>query len=410
MTQDTQGYAKTAWHRSDLTYCTNVHPSETLEQLLAVIDGPLSAVRQARRLPNMGSGLWLSRTAATKALASDKAYLAFSQTLDANGIDLFTLNGFPFGDFHSKRVKEQVYQPDWTEEARLLYTLDLAVILAGVMPPERQEGTISSVPLGFGPDWSEARQATALDTLCLCIGGLYEIHQETGCSIRLCLEMEPGCVLEETDRLIPFFTRELPRALEQLQMDPDLLFQHLGICFDVCHQAVMFEDAYESLSRIHQAGIPVGKIQISSALELSNPANQSARNELAEFIETRYLHQSCHLDENNQVQRVMDLDQAVETFPRTTPWRSHFHIPIQTRELASGSLGTTQDQILRTLDFLLDHPDFHPHLEVETYTWQVLPEAIRPKDEPALIEGLSAELEWLEQAMQSRGLLQETSQ
>ncbi len=410
MTQDTPGYATTAWHRSDLTYCTNVHPSETLEQLLAVIDGPLAAVRQERRLANMGSGLWLSHTAATKLLASDKAYRAFSRTLDANGIDLFTLNGFPYGDFHAKRVKECVYLPDWSDDTRLLYTLDLAVILAGVMPPEQQEGTISSIPLGFAPDWGEARQERALNSLCRCIGALHEIHQETGCSIRLCLEMEPGCVLETTDQLIPLFAREVPRALEQQQMDPNLLFQHLGICFDVCHQAVMFEDVYESLSRIHQAGIPVGKIQISSALELCNPASQTARNELAEFIETRYLHQSCHLDENNQVQRALDLNQAMETFPQTTPWRSHFHIPIQTRELVTGSLGTTQDQILRTLDFLLDHPDFHPHLEVETYTWQVLPEAIRPKDEPALIEGLSAELEWLEQAMLSRSLLQETSQ
>lgn len=398
------------WRCSDLTYCTNVHPGETATEVQSVIEGPLAAVRRNRQLSRMGSGLWLSREAATELCQSDIALQTFTRSLQTNGIELFTLNGFPYGNFHAGRVKQQVYQPDWSSDQRLDYTLDLAGILAKVMPSGKPEGTISSVPLGFIPNWNDSCQQAAMGRLGRCISSLDRLRQETGRSIRICLEMEPGCVLERTDQLIPLFGEHLPRALTERGLDPGLIRQHLGICFDVCHQAVMFEDTYVSLRRIHHAEIPIGKIQISSALELIDPTDPVGRQELAQFIEARYLHQSCYRDADNQPQRVMDLDEALQTFPHSVPWRCHFHVPIQSRQLISHRLGTTQDQIFRALDFLRDHPDIHPHLEVETYTWQVLPAAVRPTNESALVAGLSAELEWLEQALLTRGLLQEASQ
>jgi len=219
--------------------------------------------------------------------------------------------------------------------------------------------------------------------------------------------MEPGCVLESTDALIPFFSTELPDFFISRGHDPNLINRYLGICYDVCHQAVMFEDTYQSLTRIHEAGISIGKIQISSALELKDPKDKSARDSLHGFIEQKYLHQSRCLDNNNKLYDVMDLDQAFTDFPEDFAWRTHFHVPIQAQTLISDGLTTTQDEICRTLDFLRDHPELHPHLEVETYTWTALPEQIRPKDESTLVDGLCAELHWLETEMQKRGLLQD---
>jgi hypothetical protein len=396
----------TGWHRSELTYCTNVHNGETLAQVSDIVSGPLAAVRHKRGLPRMAAGLWLSYPVA-QALSSGENLRHFARGLDEQSIALFTLNGFPASGFHSKRVKQAVYHPDWSEPERLDYTLRLARILADLLPRNVAEGTISTVPLGFGPHWNDSRHSLALDALCHCAAGLDNIQQLTGRHIRLCLEMEPGCVLERTEDLIPFFTSELPQHAASMHMDPALISRHLGICFDVCHQAVMFENTYGALQRIHNAGIAIGKIQISSALELKSPADADAREALASFAEQKYLHQSSCIDETGHLRQVMDLDQAFTAFPDSHPWRVHFHVPIQAQTLISDGLGTTQLEIGRTLDFLRDTPELHPHLEVETYTWTALPARIRPTDERMIVDGLSAELVWLEAQMRQRGLLHE---
>lgn len=395
---------KPPWTRSELGYCTNVHPGETLQQVLAVIQGPLCSVRQNRHLSSMAAGLWLS-DATAHALCSDDNLAPFSELLNHHGISLNTLNGFPIQGFHSARVKQAVYHPDWSEPERLAYTLRLAHILALLLPPEQAEGTISSVPLGFASDWNAQRNTLALDALCHCISELETIHSQSGRRIRLCLEMEPGCVLESTDQLIAFFNHELADHVAQRDLDPSLIQNYLGICFDVCHQAVMFEDCYQSLSRIRAADIHIGKIQISSALELNATDPVAARVSLTPFIEPKYLHQACCRDDHGRLLKVMDLDQAFNRFPATSPWRVHFHVPIQIESLNSQGLATTQREIGCTLDFLRDHPDFHPHLEVETYTWSALPEPIRPKNDAMIVQGLSAELGWLERQMQLRGLI-----
>jgi len=396
----------TLWLPSELTYCTNAHPGENLQQVSEVISGPLSSVRKKRKLSSMGGGLWLSNSTALN-LSTVESLNKFAEQLHQHGITVFTLNGFPTQGFHAQRVKEAVYHPDWSEPERLEYTIRLAHILAALLKDDVTEGTISSVPLGFTPDWSKSRNEKALDAVCHCLTELHKIHQQSDHHIRLCLEMEPGCVLESTDDLIPFFTSEIVEHFTSRDLNPKLIDDHLGICFDICHQAVMFEDCYESLQRIHDAGIHIGKIQISSALELTSPNDSDARNSLAGFIEQKYLHQSRCKDKNNKLLNVMDLDQAFNEFPDNQPWRTHFHVPVQARSLISTGLTTTQHEICQTLDFLRDNPQLHPHLEVETYTWTALPEKIRPSNNSMMIDGLTQELNWLENQMRSRNLLAE---
>ncbi len=391
------------WPRGALGYCANVHPGADLAALEANVAGPIAAVRRLRGLDRMACGLWLPAPIA-RALAADPGRLL--DWLNAAGLDLITLNGFPQGDFHGERVKEAVYTPAWDSPERLAYTLDLALILAHCLPAGQAEGTISSLPLGWGPDWTPVRQAPALRHLCHLARRLAERKAQTGRHIRVCLEPEPGCVLETTAQAIALFTQALPAAALDLGLDPASLRAHLGICFDICHQAVMFEDIETALARLATAGVCVGKIQVSSALTVPTPDRADLDALLTPFAEPRYLHQVRTLDADGRTLGHMDLDQALAdpAFARAKPWRIHYHVPIQQGDLGPG-LGTTQAAIGAALDHLAAHPGQRPHLEVETYTWQVLPPKRRPQGAEGLVAGLAAELAWLETQMQARGLL-----
>ena len=394
------------WQRHDLTYCSNVHPAETVESLNTVIAFFMSGVRQARNLQTMGAGLWLSDQVSTELAINSAKIDELVSLLERNKIKLFTLNGFPFGNFHAESVKEQVYTPDWSQFQRYNYTKRLAEILAVCLPDEMTEGTISTLPLGFRYTWTQEQNEAALEALCRLAGFLADLYQTSGRSIRVCLEMEPDCVLETTEEMIHFFQHQLPAKASALGISEKNIRNHLGVCFDVCHQAVMFEEVDVSMARLLAAGIVIGKIQISSSLELKFPEQESGLQVLHKFAEPKYLHQ-VRTKKNNRLTGSVDLAVAFETddFPKTDPWRVHFHVPIQATTLERQELDTTQNSILKALDFLKANPGCHPHLEVETYTWQVLPVSLRPQNDCALIKGLTEELNWLEKQMSSRGLL-----
>jgi len=393
------------WRRAALGYCSNVHPGETLAEVRAVIAESVAGVRRARSLERMGSGLWLSARAAEE-LQDQTARAAFRAFLSEQGLDLFTLNGFPYGNFHSASVKEQVYQPDWTDLRRLDYTRQLATILADCLGDGQGEGTISTVPLGYRPGWTVVQQQQALEALGRLVIFLSELRQRTGRSIRVCLEMEPGCVLESTAEMLDLFGEELSASTHRQGIAWEQVERHLGVCFDVCHQAVLFEDPIDSLRRLHQAGIPIGKIQLSSALEIADPGEASVRAALREFAEPRYLHQVRTVVQGELV-GVTDLPQALASpgLPTTSSWRVHFHVPVQATVLEMQGLSTTQAAIGQVLDFLSTHRELHPHLEVETYTWQVLPHKLQPADDAQLLQGLAGELAWVEAELKRRGLL-----
>ncbi len=400
------------WRRSQLTYCSNVHTGASLAGVQDVIKQQIASVRRLRGLNSMGSGLWLSAQAA-EALCSDiQAMEDFSQLLHANGLTLFTLNGFPYDNFHITRVKEQVYQPNWAAPERLAYTLNLAKILAVCLPDSEPFGSISTLPLGFIQDWNEETHKKAVDALCQLAKSLDELKKNTGRHIRVCLEMEPGCVLESSEQAIAFFSCDLASAAIQQGLPKRLIFDYLGICFDICHQAVMFEEPAQSLAQFRAAGITIGKIQISSALELKQPADGDPKKALSDFAEPRYFHQVRTKNQDARLAGKMDLPDLFidEDFPHSDPWRIHFHVPIQVTTTQERAVGTTQDAILQVLEYLQHHPGFRPHLEVETYTWQLLPPALRPTTDADLHKGLVEELSWLEDAMHSLNLLQDHPQ
>ncbi|MCP3868258.1 MAG: metabolite traffic protein EboE [Gammaproteobacteria bacterium] len=398
------------WSRSRLAYCSNVHPAGSLAQLSGVVRDQISGVRRLRGLDTMGSGLWLEAGVARELVSSSHALNEFTTLLTESGLELFTLNGFPYGNFHQGSVKQKVYQPDWADPTRFDYTLNLARILAHCLPSDCSEGSISTLPLGYAPDWNRQRNDQALNALCRMALALSKLRQRSDRHIRICLEMEPGCVLESTDQAIQLFSRRLPEAGRRCGVSESILADHLGVCYDICHQAVMFEHPRESLSRISDADIRVGKIQVSSALELPAPSITDLKPLLQPFSEPIYLHQVRTLDHRSQVCGAEDIPQALtgKHLPRINPWRIHFHVPIQARSMEHERLGTTQTEIEEVLDYLQSH-SIRPHLEVETYTWQVLPRFLRPDSDVQLQQGIARELDWLEGAMGRRGMLEETN-
>ncbi|MGD8216650.1 metabolite traffic protein EboE [Pseudomonas thivervalensis] len=396
--------ARTGWTATQIGYCSNVHPTHDLGGLRASIERHFQTVRTLRGLDTQDSGLWISAGAAAE-LQQPPARADFLDLLQRSGLRLTSLNGFPYGQFHQGAVKADVYLPSWADPQRLAYSLDLARFLAQALPADCAQGVISSVPLGYAARWSAALQQRAEHQLRELTAALAQLRLETGKKIVVCLEMEPDCVLENTGQAITFFHHW--QATDPHQ-------EHLALCFDVCHQAVMFENCYQSLERLRQARVPIGKIQLSNALICHLPADDHRREQVLEtlggFAEPTYLHQVKARDGQDRLSAWADLPAALDDCEQNrcshSELRIHFHIPLFSEHLLLPELNGSQVALSQTFDFLADHGDFRPVLEVETYSWGVLPSQLRPTTEHAQLQGIAAELRWVEDQLQQRQLLQ----
>ncbi|MGO1294809.1 MAG: hypothetical protein ACTMIE_11870, partial [Cellulosimicrobium funkei] len=76
--------------------------------------------------------------------------------------------------------------------------------------------------------------------------------------------------------------------------------------------------------------------------------------------------------------------------PAEGPWRVHFHVPLHHEPAAP--LAATTDVLRAAVDAVraAPHGD-EAHLDVETYTWAVLPEGAATD---SLVAGIAAELRW----------------
>lgn len=358
-----------------LCYCTNVHPGRSLQEVLHGLDHYTIPIRDRDTEP-LAAGLWLAEPIIQQLLASENGIGEFAGGLAERGLTCHTLNAFPFGDFHSERVKENVYLPDWADRRRLDYTLNCAAVLARLPAIDGAEGSISTVPLAFKEferpdDFLERAIAQLIDTAV----GLQRLCEQTGRTIRLAIEPEPCCLLETTAETIEFFSRLHDRAAAAGQEQS--VREHIGVCYDVCHQSVEFEDVAASIEQLAAAEIRINKVHISCAIQLDHPAeNDEGRRALARYVEPRYLHQTFAKRADGGVSRVVDLTESFtsappEEFRTAETWRIHFHVPVDAEEL--GPLRTTRPDLRRALT-AVKQLDYAPHLEVETYTWEVLPD------------------------------------
>lgn len=373
-----------------LAYCTNAHPGRDVAEVLSGLEW--HTVPLARRLARpVGVGLWMT-AAATKELGGDPRRLDnLAHWLGERSMVPYTMNAFPVGHFHAERVKRDVYLPDWASDARFDYTRDVVDILAKLLP-EGMEGSVSTSPCAFkGMRPSEAGMSIYFPRLVAMANRLATIRKRTGKTIRLAIEPEPGCVLETTAEAIVFF-----RELRSTVTGPEAaaVAEHLALCYDVCHQAVEFEDVAESIDRLEAEEIRIAKVHVTCALELSDPADEAARRELARFVEPRYLHQTVGKERGGGRRWQEDLTEDLAIHPPREwldcqAWRVHFHVPVH-RE-AIGRLRTTRRELALALARVAKLP-YAPHLEVETYTWSVLPTDAGPIEPDQLVDGLEAEM------------------
>lgn len=371
---------------SHLTYCLNIHAGETWPQNLATIREHAQAVK-ARVAPMQpfGLGLRLSRRAVDE-LADDPARVQeFRAFLESSGMYVFTINGFPYGPFHGQPVKADVYRPDWRQPERLDYTLRLGEFLAAVLP-EGMSGSISTVPVSYRAWMGSAHDLeTAVANLACCAAGLDALRRRTGREVHLGLEPEPDCLIETTSETIAFFEQHVrPGGVAWLKQNrglstataEELLARHLGVCFDTCHASVQFEALDASLAALCRAGIRISKVQISAALRV--PMQAASARRLEAFVDPAYLHQAKFRSPGGPILASPDL-----THEFLASWASgdaarecrvHFHVPLYVAEY---------DGIVSTADELT--PAFWRaalaagcrHFEIETYTFAVLPPALR---------------------------------
>lgn len=387
--------------RLDLTYCSNIHAGERWDEVNAALSRTLPCVRQ--RLAHEGPfaiGLRLS-AAAAHTLEADDVLEAFRGFLREGNFYVPTINGFPYGAFHGTRVKERVYQPDWRDPARVEYSNRLARILIALDDGRAGSLSVSTVPGAFRAHIMSASDIDAMVTSLLEHAAyLQRLRIETGKTVTLAIEPEPACHIETVDEAIRFFREYLfdenrvaavarrtgmPLALADVA-------KHLGLCLDACHMAVEFEPPDRVFRDVAAAGITIAKIQLSSALRLDADSVTPPDHVFGPFADDTYLHQVV-ISSGSSVTRYTDLPDALDACRRgDTPsgeWRVHFHVPIFLASL--GRFDTTQAYLADILR-LVEREQIATCLEVETYTWDVLPTEYRTSD---VCTAIARELAWV---------------
>ena len=385
-------------HHRHLAYCTNIHRGESWLETFAALREHTLAVKERVCPPGeaYGIGLRLSELAARELASNAGARDSFRRWLDRHGCYVFTINGFPYGRFHGTRIKERVYAPDWTTVARLEYTCRLFDLLAEWLP-EHVGGSVSTVPGSFKgfsvPEAAgrEAQVAAMCDNLRRCGEHAARLSDRTGHAFALALEPEPLCWLENTEETLEFFGRlgaNLP----------------IGVCFDTCHFAVEFEEARTALEAMAAAGIAIAKLHLSSALRVRPTPEVRAR--LEAFRDQVYLHQTvARCRATGKLTRWLDLDAALAETEADgvdvsdDEWRIHFHVPLHAAPALP--LATTAPDSLGALDWLASNPGLCQHVEMETYTWEVLPSEWQTAQ---VEEQLAREYHWTFDRLRERGL------
>ncbi|MFB2117769.1 metabolite traffic protein EboE [Parapedobacter sp. 2B3] len=391
-----------------LTYCTNIYGGEKWEDHFKLLKEHFPKVKHAVSPDSpMGLGLRLSDLA-SKALLDDRKLTELTDWLASEDGYVFTMNGFPFGNFHDDVVKAHVHAPDWTTPERLQYTTRLFDILAQLLP-EGMDGGVSTSPLAYrhwynrtDGEWQAMRERATQQVAEVALH-LVRLHHEQGKVLHLDIEPEPDGVLETGDEFIDWYTGELVPAGVKVLTDAlgitateaeEAIKRHIRLCYDVCHFALGYEDHRYVVDALEKNGIQIGKFQISAALKAAMPSDKAARQIIGEafmgFDESIYLHQVIAKETDGQIRRFRDLpDAQVALFDEhTTEWRSHFHIPIFLEDL--GILQSTQSDIANVLGLHKGQP-LTAHLEVETYTWGVLPERLQLP----IADSVSRELQWV---------------
>ena len=393
--------------KDHLTYCTNIHAGESWPDHFSALQQFFPDIKkQFSPDQDMGIGLRLSHVASLD-LIKDANLQVFRKWLKEEHAYVFTMNGFPYGGFHNTVVKADVHTPDWTTNERLDYSIRLFDILKDLLP-EGMDGGVSTSPMSYRywfdtPEALERATEKATQNILKVAEHLIAIRQKTAQIMHLDIEPEPDGILETGEEFIEWFeSRLLPTGKKQIAekfaVSSDeaetLIKDHIRLCYDVCHFAIGYEPHEQVINKLEQKGIKIGKYQISAALKADLPKDPAARKDLkgafVKFNEPTYLHQVVARKEDGGILRYRDLPEALNDIehPGVQEWRAHFHVPVFAQY--PGLVKSTQDDISEVLKIHKKKP-LTRHLEVETYTWEVLPEALKLP----LKESIIRELQWV---------------
>ncbi len=388
---------------SHLSYCTNIHAGERWDELFPQLKQHVPTVkRKVSPEHSFGIGLRASRSS-IDSLKNPSVLAEFKQWLADEDLYVYTVNGFPYGNFHGTQVKADVYRPDWSHPERLEYTCAIADVLSQLAPPDNF-ASISTVPGTFKQWATDETGAQIVEHLLACVAHCTNLARNTGVTICIALEPEPACLLETVSDVVSFFKHHLysQTSIHRLASlagcsaneAETALRTHIGVCYDICHAAVEFEDPLLGIKTMQDAGIPIAKLQLSSALKLEH-INEQSLAELQNFDEPVYLHQVVERRDERLI-RFNDLPIAIQAHqmdirstPKNKEWRVHFHVPVFLSSLDTFS--TTQNDLMRVLQLHATQP-IAPHLEVETYTWDVLPEQYRGT---TVDDAIAREINWV---------------
>ena len=395
-----------------LTYCTNIHAGENWHDHFMALQKNFPGIKQSLSPGSkMGIGLRLSNEASIE-IKQDDNLVIFKQWLIDNDAYVFTMNGFPYGGFHHTVVKENVHLPDWTTDERVEYTKRLFNILAFLLPSE-MDGGISTNPLGYKHHFATTEsfdnaKKIGTENILKVVLHLVQLHRSTGKICHLDIEPEPDGMMETGHEFIHWYENDLlktgiPFLVNQLDISEteaaEIIRQHVQLCYDVCHFAIGYESHQEIISQLAQKEIPVGKIQISAALKSLIDSNtlEKVKGNFAQFNEPTYLHQVVARKNDGSLIRYRDLSNALDDDKNdaVVEWRAHFHVPVFIKNF--GLLQSTQDEIIEVLCLQKSKP-FCNHLEVETYTWEVIPDSLKLP----LQDSITRELQWVKEIVNEK--------
>ena len=383
-------------NQAHLAYCTNVHRGNSWQETFDSLENYVMKVREGvAPEERFAIGLRLGADAARE-LADPRELYEFRKWLDQKNAYVFTINGFPYGNFHGSRVKEEVYRPDWTTDERLDYTLLLFSILEKLLEPG-EEGSVSTLPGSF-KDFLPNQEIPdiLLQKVDACALEIEKLADSKNLDLHLGMEPEPLGLFETTPETVSFFDRLLDKGT-----DEEIIRKRIGVNYDCCHLAIEFEDAHEGLDSLVKNGIRLSKLHLSSALSAKPTENNLLR--LKDFIEPVYLHQVTLGKDEQCICRIKDLDTALEmqmagNLPEADEWRIHFHVPLHASP--GGDMGDTRLHVIDTLFWLSKNPNACRHLEMETYTWEVLPEKLQAG---TVVEQVGKEYQWTLEQMDKIG-------
>ncbi len=383
-------------NQAHLAYCTNVHRGNSWQETFDSLENYVMKVREGvAPEQRFAIGLRLGADAARE-LAEPRELYEFRKWLDQKNAYVFTINGFPYGNFHGSRVKEEVYRPDWTTDERLDYTLLLFSILEKLLEPG-EEGSVSTLPGSFKEFLpNQEIPDILLQKVDACALEIEKLADSKNLDLHLGMEPEPLGLFETTPETVSFFDRLLDKGT-----DEEIIRKRIGVNYDCCHLAIEFEDAHEGLDSLVKNGIRLSKLHLSSALSAKPTENNLLR--LKDFIEPVYLHQVTLGKDGQCIRRIKDLDTALEmqmagNLPEADEWRIHFHVPLHASP--GGDMGDTRLHVIDTLFWLSKNPNACRHLEMETYTWEVLPEKLQAG---TVVEQVGKEYQWTLEQMDKIG-------